>query len=305
MVLPDDDPSRNSNPVTIEFPENKEYTDNAKLIKTDSAYLSSEFTAIDNGMAVLKPDSLIMIDAVTIKGQKKKPAEYVDKNAQQYKYSGAFTLYGKDFEFAQTFEDILYKLGAYYVDKKTKKVILRAISYIPKKMSISATRPIAVRPALFVVDNTPVYDRTYEQIAQILASEIASVTVLNGPQAFAQYGNDASNGVIFVSTKTGNRINGIQLPEEVVGMEDNSFEPTRLFRTEVEYYIPSKEQIKVVPDYQFRPTLLWKSDIYLDGSGPVKFKYPDNLRNGTVLIFVNGVSLTNLVGSDSFSYTIK
>jgi hypothetical protein len=51
--------------------------------------------------------------------------------------------------------------------------------------------------------------------------------------------------------------------------------------------------------------LLWKSDVYLDGSGPVKFKYPNNLVKGTVMIFVNGVSFSNLIGSNKFSYKTK
>jgi len=79
----------------------------------------------------------------------------------------------------------------------------------------------------------------------------------------------------------------------------------RVFRTEVEYYTPSKEQIELIPEYQFRPTLLWKSDVYLDGSGPVKLRYPNNMGTGKVMVFVNGVSLTNLVGSNNCTYEVK
>ncbi|MBK9391156.1 MAG: hypothetical protein IPN68_13545 [Bacteroidetes bacterium] len=113
MILPDDDPARNSNPVNIEFPENREYADSAKLMKTDSSYFEPEFVYAGNETSLFNPDSSIMIDAVTIKGTRTKPTEYVDKNAQQFKYAGAYTLYSKDFEFAQTFEDILYKLNAF------------------------------------------------------------------------------------------------------------------------------------------------------------------------------------------------
>ncbi len=305
MILPDDDPSRNSNPVSIEFPENKVFTEEAKLIKTDSGSLIPQFTIAENEQPLFNQDSAVMIEPVTIKGNRKKPSVNVAKTAENYKYTGAITLYSRDFEHVQYFEDILYKLGAYNVDKKTKKVVLRAIYYMPKLMSISATIPLVVRPALFVVDNVPVFDRTYYPIAQMLASEIASITVLKGPQGFAQFGNDASNGVIMVTTKIGNRINGIIDPNDESKPGYNLVNQVRVFRTEVEYYIPTKEQVELVPEYQLRPTLLWKSDVYLDGSGPIKFEYPNNLGNGTVLIFVNGVSLTNLVGSNRFSYKIK
>ncbi|HNW58036.1 MAG TPA: hypothetical protein PKM69_09695, partial [Bacteroidales bacterium] len=78
-----------------------------------------------------------------------------------------------------------------------------------------------------------------------------------------------------------------------------------IFRSEIEFYTPTKEQVELVPEYQFRPTLLWKSDVYLDGSGPVRFSYPNNPGSGRVMIFVNGVSLTNLVGTGKLTYKLK
>jgi alpha-2-macroglobulin-like protein len=294
MILPDDDPSRNTNPVNIKFPENKTYTNNVKLIKIDSTYSDTEIASDNREMPLFNSDSAIMIDAVTIKGHKKKSTEYVDKNAQQFKHTGAFTLFSKDFEGAQTFEDILYKLGAYYVDKKNKLVILRSIRYLNGYQS-----------ALFVVDDSPIFNRTYFPIAQMPASEVASVTVLRGSQGFSRYGNDASNGVIIVTTKTGIRINGGIVPEDEASQHNNLLKSIRLFRSEVEYYIPTKEQVEIVPEYQYRPTILWKDEVFIDESGTVKIKYPNNLVKGTAMIFVNGVSFTNLIGSNKYTYTIE
>lgn len=299
MILPDEDPSRNSNPVNIEFPENRAYTDSAKLMSTDSAYFEPELVSANNE-TLFNPDSSIMIDAVTIKGKKEKPTENVAKSAQQFKYTGAFTLYPKDFEFAQTFEDIVFKLGASFVDKYRKLIVIRAIQH-KAKFGIGWV----YRPALIVVDNVPIYTKTYSPITQLPASEIASITVLRGPQGFVLYGENAADGVVIVTTKTGNRNNGITNPDEESNQRDDLLKEVRLFRSEIEYYIPTKEQVESVSEYQFRPTLLWKSDVYLDGSGPVKLKYPNNLGKGTAMIFVNGVSFTNLIGSNKFSYTIK
>ena len=305
MVLPDEDPARNMNPVTIEFPENKKYTDNAKLINNDISSFSPEFTATYNEMPVFNPDSSIMIEPVTIKGHRKKPALYGDKTAQNYKYAGAYTLYSKDFKYAQTFEDILYNLNAFRVDKKSKKVILRAKPALHRQDIKGYEESYGGVVALFVVDEVPIYDRSYWPIYQLPADQIASVTVVRGFEGFARYGTKAYGGVIFVTTKIGNRLNGIIDPNEESETGNEFLKYIRLFRSEVEYYIPTKEQVESVPEYQFRPTLLWKSDVYLDGSGPVKLSYPDNIGNGTAMIFVNGVSMTNLIGSERGSYSVK
>jgi hypothetical protein len=294
MVLPDDDPSRNSNPVSIKFPDNKVYTEDAKLIKTDSVYPNPQFISAEDEQPLFNQDSALMIEPVTIKGHKKKSTEYVAKSAQQFKYTGAYTLYSKDFLTAHTFEDILYKLNPYKIFTQYKRVILR-----------TPINGLIGFPALFVVDGIQIHDRTYSPIASLPASEIASVTALRGSQGFSIYGNAARDGVIIVTTKSGNRINGIQMPEEEDGMEDNSFEPVRIFRTEVEFYIPNKEDVELNPEYRFSSTLLWSSDVFLDGSGPVKIKYPNNMGKGKVMLFVNGVSLTNQIGSGRGSYSIR
>ena len=302
MILPDEDPSRNSNPVNIEFPENKEYANSAKQLETDSAFFDSEFVSANNELSLFNPDSSIMIDAVTIKGTRKKQTDHVASTAQQFKYAGGFTLYSKDFEFAQTFEDILYKLGAFYVDKRNKLVILRAVQQMPK---LTGSGGGMYRSALIVVDNNPIYDNTYSPIAKMSATDIASITVLKGPQGFAVYGNSASNGAILVTTKTGNRINGITNPDEESSLRNDLLKAVRVFRSEAEYYIPKKEQVEFVPEYQFRPTILWKDEIFIDESGPVKLKYPNNIGKGTVMIFVNGVSIANQAGSNKHSYMVQ
>ena len=93
--------------------------------------------------------------------------------------------------------------------------------------------------------------------------------------------------------------------DEEVKRNDDLLKQVRLFRTETEYYIPTKEEVAHFPEFHFRSTILWKADLYIDGSGPVKIKYPNNLAKGTVMVFVNGISFTNLVGSDRYSYKVN
>jgi hypothetical protein len=159
--------------------------------------------------------------------------------------------------------------------------------------------------ALFVVDDMPIYDNTYAPIASMPASVIASVTVLPGQRGFGRYGSEAIGGVIFVTTKAWSRINDGATVDDEVSNEINLLKRIRIFRTEVEYNIPSKEEVELNPVYQIRPTLLWESDVYLDGTGPVEIKYPNNIGKGTVLVFVNCVSFTNLVGTNRYSYKVK
>ena len=70
-------------------------------------------------------------------------------------------------------------------------------------------------------------------------------------------------------------------------------------------YIPSKEEVAIDPEYQFRPTILWKDLIFIDESGTVKIKYPNNLVKGTAFVIVNGISVTNLIGSVNYSYKVQ
>jgi hypothetical protein len=295
MILPDDDPSRNFNPVTIDFPENREYTKKAKLAGIDSCYSLRDIAPIENNQSVTFPDSTVLIEAVTIKGQRKPLNAYADKKADQFRYAGTYTLFSKDISDVSTFEDILYRVGAFYVDKDKKKIVLRAIGRFGR----------GYVPALFVVDDVPIMDRTYIPIASMPTSQIASVTILRGHEGFGRYGNEAFGGVVFVTTKGWNRLNdGISVDNEE-GQNDNPLKYIRLFRTEVEYYIPSKEEVNLIPEYQFRPTILWKENLSVDGSGPVKIKYPNNVIKGTVMIIVNGVSFNNLIGSNMYNYKVN
>ena len=87
--------------------------------------------------------------------------------------------------------------------------------------------------------------------------------------------------------------------------DDDLLKEVRLFRTETEFYIPAKEEVAHMPEFQFRPTILWKADLMIDGSGPVKINYPNNLAKGTVMVFVNGISFSNRIGSSRLSYMVQ
>jgi hypothetical protein len=303
VILPDDNLSRNANPVIIDFPKNKEYTEKAKLIITDSIYPFMDTATVEVDQHLYNPDNPVVIESVTIKGQRKSTDFYADKNAEQYRIVGTTTLTEKDFANDNTFEDIIYKLGAFRVDRRIKQIALRPI----QRFGILSYKPVGegYAPALFVVDNVPITDRTYTPIATLPLAEVESVTVLRGYEGFARFGSLAFGGVIFITTKKGKAIINRIPEEDKKEKNDNHIEYIRVFRTEVEYYIPTKEEVDLVPEYKFRSVVLWKDDVLIDGSGPAKIRYPNNLVKGTVMVIVNGVSFTNLIGSNRKSYNVK
>jgi len=301
MILPDKNNLRNVYPVNVEFSENISFTDKAKLNKTNDftrplniGYKRTSYT--DFGL-----DSAILIESVTIKGNEKPPVQYVNKYQEQYQFTSTTTVSKQEMKGCFNLEDILGRLHPYQLDTKAKTVYLR-----PGR-SITGPPPAA----LFVVDDVPTYGqnnkKTYELIASMPADQISSVTAVKGVRGFTFYGEDALGGVIFVTTVAKNMMNGnmSDLEYQRDNIKTDLAKPIRIFRSEIEYYIPEKEQVAVDPEFQFRPTLLWKTDVLLDGSGPVKIQYPNNLVRGTIMIFVNGVSFTNNLGSKSYKYTIR
>jgi hypothetical protein len=321
MVLPDIKPNKNLNPVNILFPENRNYYERAKQAAAFTQYLNKDLPLIQKPEQELNLEGYVPIEGITIKApvQPVKTRAYVDVHARQYQSASARTWYKRDFGSAYNLEDILYKYNPYRLvtnnmtsSSNRKQLFFRATSsYLNgghterinnKDVFIPEERQSA---ALFVVDNTPV-GNDYEMIAQMPVSQIASITFLKGPQGFAMYGNKAVGGVVFITTYSGSGYTEEQIDKmnEVV-RTDALMKEVRLFRTETEFYIPTKEEVLIDPDYRFRSTILWKDNVQVDSTGTITLKYPNNLSGGTAIITVNGVSMNNMPGSGRLSYVIK
>jgi hypothetical protein len=289
MILPDNNSVKNINPVRIVFPENKDFTDKAKQLTTVCNYPTSDLPVTSKNQPNYKSDSIILIEPVTIRQPRK---VYIDKYEGMFQSAASLTMYSKDFIAASCFEDILFKYNPCRLDILDKKIYLQVVQLQYQE------------PALVVLDDNPI-GTTYESIVSMPASQIASITFLRGIQGFYMFGTSAIGGVVFVTTKRDSRFNDGSYPGDKFRRNDDLLKQVRLFRTETEYYIPTKEEVYTKPELQFRPTILWKSDVFIDESGPIKIKYPNNLAKGTAMVFVNGISLTNLIGSDRSSYRVK
>ncbi len=185
----------------------------------------------------------------------------------------------------------------YRLDTKNKTIYLRPD---PKSFGLPP-------PSLIVIDDIPLWEKSYASISDMPSSQISSVTALKGKQGYAVYGEDANGGVVFITTSWKKMADG--------DFSENDFVPTRpaddlmraisVFRKEADYYIPKKEEVTTNPEYQFRPTLYWSDEVYLDGTGPVTITFPNHMLTGKVIIIANGVSFTNMPGAGRMSYVIN
>jgi hypothetical protein len=309
MILPDKTASKNIYPVRIEYPDNKDYINRAKLLASFPAAIAPDLPVTGTRQPDLKLDGYIMIEPVTIKAppQPVKPRVYVDRHSKMYQSTSATTWYRKDFGPAFSFEDILYKYNPYKL--QGSQVFLRQSSpYISGgnyDMNGVFRATEVSYPALFVVDNNPI-GTSFETIATMSSSQIASVTFLKGVQGVPMYCVKARGGIVFVTTITGSGFTDDELSRmDEVRRNDDLLKQVRVFRTEIESYIPAKEEVAIDHEFKFRPTILWQDNVLIDESGTIKIKYPNNLVKGTAMVIVNGISFTNLIGSERVSYEVK
>lgn len=316
MIMPDNITSKNINPVRIAFPENKDFTDRAKQLANFPANLTYESLLTNEKQPGNNIDDNLKTETRAINNplDADKSKEYFDNHTTTYQSTGAITLYSKDFDHTSTLDDILYRSNPYkltttsmFVGSVGKQIFLRnaPLSISGHGSAENGNEPQPFQPALIVLDNNPI-GTTYESIADMPTSRIASVTFLRGTQGFTMYGTKAIGGVVFITTKSGkeNTMNELSQVNKVK-RNDNLFKQVRLFRTETKFYIPTKEEVALEPEYQFRPTMLWKDHVVIDDSGKITIKYPNNLARGSAIVIVNGFSFTNLIGSGTYLYKIQ
>jgi hypothetical protein len=298
MILPDKNPSKNAYPLRAEFSFDKEFIKQVKSVKSELIIQETDFSFKRRKEENIFIDSAILIEPVNIRAPIKPVEVFYNKYQEMFRNVATTTVTSKDFRTAFNFEDILLRLNPYMIDRKNKYVYLR---YMGRK-------PL---PALIVIDDLPLYGEkgklSYALIADMPANDISSVTALKGVQGYTLYGEDALFGVVFVITKVGKWADGDFSEEDLRPSrpKDDLMKTISIFRKEAEYYIPEKEEVKTIPEFQFRPTLYWNNEIFLDGSGPVTITFPNHLLNGKVIVIANGVSVTNIPGAARITYMIK
>ncbi len=304
MIMPDRNAVRNINPVTVEFVSNIDFIREVKRYKLPARKPDIIGSRNKSESTVFFPDSIIMIDPVTIKGTRSNYHRPLNKYESQFFYTDIVTITPRDYQNAVYLEDVIGKLMPYKVDTRNKMVYLtpgRALRNPP--------------PALIVLDDCPLWDlsasgtdrwlSSYDAVSEMPASNIASVSALKGPQGFSMYGEAALGGVIFITTRGRALMEGNLVERNEPATKNDLAKPIRIYRSEIEYYVPEKEGQDQKSDCPVRPTIFWRNEIIMDGTEPKKIKYPNNLKNGRILIIINGVTFNNNPFSGIFSYAVN
>ena len=176
--------------------------------------------------------------------------------------------------------------------------------------------------ALIVVDGIPINADGIESgqnadysstvigggITDINAYDIESISVLKGPNASALYGSRAGNGVILITTKTGNETEGLG-----ISLNTNLTADTPMFlpdfQNEYAQGTLGAAYTDIATDFgssSWGPKM-GASQMYFDGTPRVAQAYPDNVKDffNTGIKAITSISIQNASenGSVRFSYT--
>jgi hypothetical protein len=160
--------------------------------------------------------------------------------------------------------------------------------------------------ALIVLDGMPIYSQGWKIAKTIPIDEISSISVLMGNQGRTIYGLEASGGVIFINTMFHDpSLNKLRTEWESQNKNDNLLLPINIYRSNIEFYSPSKFDIDNDPVIQKGSTYYWNPEVYFNGQEPVKIRYSNLKHLGPVLITINGASKNDLIGTGRASYLVK
>jgi hypothetical protein len=296
----------------MDDPKNKNKTMGAMLqIPSNPSYFKSTgfFTALPkltvNAQTTHKSDTTISftdktiaISKVTIVGKKKSEKVYHNSYEELYKGLNVKTIDDRSLKESSTLLSALRKMTNIDTDKSSKIEYV----FLLQKTSIFARRV----PALFVLDGVPLYTNGYERVETIPTNEITSLTVLKSQQGYIRYGEAAKGGVIFVNTRARSSFQSTsRTSRNSKNSLDKMMVPTQIYRPIIEFYNPTKAEADTNPIVQNRPTLYWNPEIYFDSKAPVKLKYPNLSKGGSVMITINGVSFSNLSGTGKAGYQVR
>jgi hypothetical protein len=151
----------------------------------------------------------------------------------------------------------------------------------------------------------PLYSQGWPIAKTIPMDEIASISIIKGNQGRTIYGLEAKGGVIFINTMFHDpTLSKLRAEWKSQNKLDNMLLPINIYRSNIEFYNPTKFEIDNDQAIQSRSTIFWDPEIYFDGKSPVKIKYINLKHHGPVIITINGVSFNNLVGTGRANYRV-
>jgi hypothetical protein len=244
-------------------------------------------------------DKTFELPEVTISTAKK--IEYVNKFEEVYKYANVKSLSHEQLSsFNSIAEAIRRIVNPYRMENVDAFHPMAAIYLRPPHSFFGGNIKV-----LFVLDGIPLHDDyAWQRINDLHPEQLASISVLDGPQGHIIYGEEASGGVIFVNTYYPG-LSKIQTDWKSQNKNNNLLTPINIFRQKVEFYNPSRSEIEDNPAFRDRITVYWNPEVYFNGKDVVKIKYINLKHTGPVLITINGASVDNLIGTGRASYQVR
>jgi hypothetical protein len=294
-LVPDPKNKKRVQGAMLNIPYNEQYFKSNKLLTPLPAI---NFNSIANRVANTKislGSDVIEIPEVVIRGHAENKRIYHDKYEEMFQYTEVSSLDSHLLWSLSSLEVAVRCLAAPY------SITNNGVVFRPPR---SMTGPSL--PALIVLDGMPIQDNGWGSVSTILPSELTSLTILKGGQAYSLYGRIAAGGVIFVNTRSSDpSLMKLRTDWKLQHTKDKMLLPISIYRNNKEFYVPTKFDIEKDPSIQQRSTIFWQSEVYFNGKDPVKISF-NNLRHaGPVIITINGASFNNLVGTGRSAYVVN
>ena len=281
--------------ASLSIPFNAEYFNPKYLITTQPTIPKEIFSIHPIEHKIPFDETAIEIPEVTIKGYPRIQKIYQNIYEERYKYANVISSNPELLHRSFYLETVVRTLSNPFIINEKAVYFRFKTSFIGGAV-----------PALIVLDGMPIYENGWQIAKTIPMSDIASVSIIKGNQGRTIYGLDASGGVIFINTMFHNpTLRNLGAERKSKNKADNMLLPINIFRSNIEFYSPTKFDIDNDPIIQKGSTYYWNPEIYFDGKEPVKIKYINRRHTGPVLITINGASVNNLIGTGKASYWVK
>jgi hypothetical protein len=277
----------------LSIPYNEKYFKSSRLFKLQPEIPPELYKTSPANYNYSLGDSVIEIPEVIIKGQARPERIYHDKYEEKYQYTWVMSLDYEQLWTAATFDDAVRRLT--FADITPDAIYLR------QKTSIFGSSI----PAFIILDGMPLYYDGYLQVKNISPSQMTSLTILKSNDGFYQYGQVAAGGIIFVNTMSDDKnFLKYRIEWKLQHTNDRMLLPINLYRSNKEFYTPTKLESDTDPVFNNYSTVYWNPEVYLDGENPSKIRFTNLRRKGPVRITINGVSSNDLIGSGRAGYMV-
>lgn len=293
-MIPDGKARKNVTSAILSIPFNSVYFRAPGLFTPQPTIPKETYSIPPTDYKILLGDTTIEIPEVMIMGHQRIKKIYQNIYEERYQYADI-----KSFDPVLLHRSIFLETAIRSVANPFQ-ITNENIYFRPPKSFFGANES-----ALIVLNGMPLYDQGWQIAKTIPMDEISSISFFKGTQGHTIYGSQANGGVIFINTISQDRTLNNHPSEWKSQNKNNMLLPINIYRSNIEFYNPTKFDIENDPVIQRGSTYYWNPEVYFNGKDPIKISYLNLNHKGPVLITINGVSVNNLVGTGKASYRVK